>query len=425
MKSLRSISLPTIATLAAAVSSIAFTANAQDVLIRQAKVHTVAAQGTIENTDVLVRDGKIVAVAAGLAVPAGATVIEAGNRPLTPGFYAGLSSMGVIEVSGESATVDSALSFSAPAWQQQWRPEFDVTRAFNPRSVVIPVTRIEGMTWTVLSPESFDGIIAGQGAAMTLDGRHDAVLGGSRSLFVNWSGPSAASGGSRAGLYMLLEQVIREVRVPISASGSAGGQALLHPAGREVMSAYLAGGRVVFNVDRAADIRELIAFAQLNGMKPVIHGGSEAWLVARELARAQVPVILDPLKNLPIGFNDVGARLDNAARLHRAGVRIAFSPGDIHNSRKIRQLAGNAVAHGLPWDAALAAVTATPAEIFGMGATRGRIAVGQVADLVLWNADPLDVIAMAQQVWIAGRAIEMSSRQTQLRDRYFKRSTAK
>lgn len=414
-----------IATLAAALSSIAFTANAQEVLIRQAKVHTAAAQGTLENTDVLVRDGKIVAVAAGLAAPAGATVIEAGNRPLTPGFYAGLSSMGVIEVAGESSTVDAALSFSAPAWQQQWRPEFDVTRAFNPRSVVIPVTRIEGLTWSVVTPESFDGIIAGQGAAMTLDGRHDAVLDGSRSLFVGWNGPSAASGGSRAGLYMLLEQAIREVRAPMSAGGSAGGQALLYPAGREVMSAYLAGGRVVFNVDRAADIRELIDFAQRNGMKPVIHGGSEAWLVARELARAKVPVILNPLTNLPFGFNDIGARLDNAALLHRAGVRIAFSPDDIYNSRKIRQLAGNAVAHGLPWEAALAAVTATPAEIFGMGATRGRIAVGQVADLVLWNADPLDVIATAQQVWIAGRAIEMRSRQTELRDRYFKRSSEK
>ena len=148
-----------IATLAAAVSSIAFTANAQDVLIRQAKVHTAAAQGTIENTDVLVRGGKIVAVAAGLAAPAGATVIEAGNRPLTPGFYAGLSSMGVIEVAAEAATADSALSFSALPWQQQWRPEFDVTRAFNPRSVVIPVTRIEGLTWSVVTPESFDSIV--------------------------------------------------------------------------------------------------------------------------------------------------------------------------------------------------------------------------------------------------------------------------
>jgi imidazolonepropionase-like amidohydrolase len=134
-----------------------------------------------------------------------------------------------------------------------------------------------------------------------------------------------------------------------------------------------------------------------------------------------VPVIFDPLDNLPWNFDQIGASLDNAVRLQRAGVRIAFSSGDIHNARKIRQLAGNAVAHGLPWEEALAAVTATPAEIFGMGAKRGRIAAGQVADLVLWDGDPLEITSMADQVWIGGREVEMRSRQTQLRDRYFQR----
>src|SRR5690606_13702504 len=109
--------------------------------------------------------------------------------------------------------------------------------------------------------------------------------------------------------------------------------------------------------------------------------------------------------------------------LQRAGVRIAFASGDIHNARKIRQLAGNAVAHGLPWDEALAAITAAPAEIFGLGEQRGRIAVGQVADLVLWDDDPLEITSTAQQVWTGGREIEMKSRQTQLRDRYFRRSS--
>jgi imidazolonepropionase-like amidohydrolase len=114
----------------------------------------------------------------------------------------------------------------------------------------------------------------------------------------------------------------------------------------------------------------------------------------------------------------LGATLDNAARLHRAGVRIAFSSGDSHNARLIRQLAGNAVAHGLPWEAALAAITAVPAEIFGLSAARGRIAAGQAADLVLWSADPLEVTTLADQIWIAGRPIALRSRQTELRDRY-------
>jgi imidazolonepropionase-like amidohydrolase len=129
-------------------------------------------------------------------------------------------------------------------------------------------------------------------------------------------------------------------------------------------------------------------------------------------------VILNPLQDLPSSFDRLGSRLDNAALLQQAGVLIAFSGDDSHNARTIRQLAGNAVAHGLSWDAALAAITLNPARIFGLSETRGRIAVGQVADLVLWDGDPLEVTTIADQVWIAGRAVEMRSRQTELRDRY-------
>jgi len=132
-----------------------------------------------------------------------------------------------------------------------------------------------------------------------------------------------------------------------------------------------------------------------------------------------VPVLLDPLLNLPYDFDRIGARMDNAALLHRAGVTVAFSQtGDAtHNARKVRQLAGNAVAAGLPWEAGLAGLTSAPARIFGIR-DRGRIAVGQVADLVLWSGDPLEVTSLAQQVWLAGKPVPMRSRQTELRDRY-------
>jgi imidazolonepropionase-like amidohydrolase len=175
----------------------------------------------------------------------------------------------------------------------------------------------------------------------------------------------------------------------------------------------------VFYVDRAIDIRRALAFAKKNGLKPVIAGGVEAWQVASELAAAKVPVLVDPLVNLPGNFDQFGATLENAARLQQAGVTVAFSmSGDAsHMARKLRQTAGNAVANGLPWDAGLAAITANPAAIFG-ATDRGRIAVGQRADLVLWSGDPLDVTSLAEQVWIGGDAQSMVSRQTLLRDRY-------
>jgi hypothetical protein len=407
-----------LAFVAAALLLAPALSGAQDLLVRGARVHTAAAAGTLANADVLVQGGRIAAVGSNLEAPAGTAVFEAKGRPLTPGLFGGITQVGLEEVNQEPSTYDAELKLAAPAWQHMWRPEFDVTPAFNARSIVLAVMRIEGVTWGTIAPLASDSVVIGQGSAVTLDGRYDAALPGSRTLFVNWgSAGHDASGGSRAAQYMLFDQAIREVREP----GSSGAAALLLPEGRAALKGYLAGGRVVFHVERASDIREVVRFATARGMKPVIVGGSEAWLVARELAQAAVPVILDPLENLPSDFDRLGARFDNAKLLQEAGVRIAFSQTDSFHLRKNRQLAGNAVAHGLPWEAALAAITSAPADIFGLGAARGRIEPGQAADLVLWSGDPLEVTTVAEQVWIAGNAVAMRSRQTELRDRYLER----
>jgi len=416
------VKIPFIAAVAAVASLHATPASAQDLLSRGARVHTVTAAGTLENADVLVQGGRIAAVGSGLAAPAGVAVIEANGRALTPGIFGGLTHLGIEEVSLEPSTVDSDLALTAPAWQHSWRPEFDVTRAFNARSSLLPVNRVEGVTGAMVTPSSDNAIVAGQGAAVSLDGRFDAVLDGSRTLFVHMgSAADAVSGGSRAAQFMLLDQAIREVREP----ASAGEGALLQPEGRAALKAYLAGGRVIFRVERAADIRQVVRYASHHGMKAVISGGEEAWVVAKELAEADVPVILNPLNNLPDSFDRLGARFDNAKLLHESGVRIAFSNDESHLAHKNRQLAGNAAAHGLPRDVALAAITANAADIFGQGGERGRIEKGKVADLVLWSGDPLEVTTVADQVWIAGRAVEMRSRQTELRERYLERLRAK
>jgi hypothetical protein len=420
---MRALSIAAAVLLAATAASAG--AATDDVLIHGARVHTLTARGTLDSADVLVHAGRVAAVAPSLQAAPGTPVIEANGRALTPGLFAGLSHIGIEEISLESSTVDATLDLKAPAWDQQWRPEFDVTLAYNPRSTLVPVARVGGLTWTMLTPSAGDSIIAGQGAAVAFDGvlgpGSRAALDDSRTLFVQLgSAAEKFSGGSRAATYMLLDQAIAEAR----GNGANAGNLLLHPAGRSVLARYLAGGRVVFSVERAADILEVIAFAARNHLQPVIAGGSEAWLVADELARAHVPVIINALQDLPSDFDRLSARLDNAARLQRAGVLIAFSSGDSHNARTIRQLAGNAVAHGLPWDAALAAITSNPAQIFGQGTTRGHIEKGQVADLVLWSGDPLEVTSAADQVWIGGRAMPMRSRQTDLRDRYLRKANA-
>ncbi|NWF31984.1 amidohydrolase family protein [Stenotrophomonas sp. SAM-B] len=386
---------------------------AQDLLIRNATVHTAAARGSLEHSDVLIQGGVIRAVGPGLSAPAGVAVVDAAGKPLTPALFGGITDIGIEEVSGESATVDSTLKLE----DQPLRPEFDVTLAFNPDSVLIPVARLDGIGFTLLGANTGGGFIAGQGGVMRLDGSADPV--GPQALFIRLGASGAElTGTSRAAQWMLLEQMVSEAsgRVPADSP-----HALLTPAGRATLGRYLAGqGRIVVQVDRAADIRQLLRWAAREKVRIAIAGGAEAWRLAPQLAQAGVPVFVDGLGNLPSSFDQLGATLQNAARLKAAGVPVSFAQRDdaSHNARKMRQLAGNAVANGLPWDDGLAGLTRVPAQALGVGDRLGTIEPGKLADLVLWEGDPLDVGHYAEQVWLGGRAMPMRSRQTELRDRY-------
>lgn len=398
--------------IACLISAPAF---AQNVLIKNATVHTAGARGTLKNSDVLVQGGIIRAIGPNLSAP-GVTSVDAKGKPLTPGLFAGLGDIGLEEVSAEKSTVDASFSLGEGVTGQM-RPEFDVVPAFNPNSMLIPITRLEGFTFTALTANAGSSLLAGQGAIMRLNGKFDDPIG-SRILFASMgSGADELSGSSRAAQYMLLDQAIREAR---GLSPFDYKQALLTPAGREALNKYLLGGRTVFHVERASDIRQVLSFAKKHGMRPVIVGGSEAWQVAAQLKADNVVVIVDALQNLPSSFDQIGSRLDNAALLQKAGVRVGLYRSDdsSQNARKVRQTAGNAVANGLPWEAGLAAITSVPADAFGVGDKVGRIEIGLVADLVLWNGDPLEVNTFAEQVWMNGQAMPMQSRQTELRDRY-------
>ncbi len=392
---------------------------AQDLLVRNATVHTASARGSLEHADVLVQGGIIRAVGTGLVAPAGVAVVEAAGKPLTPALFGGITDIGIEEVSGESATVDSTLKLE----DQPLRPEFDVSLAFNPASVLIPVARLDGIGFTALGANSGGGFIAGQGGVMRLDGSADPI--GPLALYIRLGAAGAElTGNSRAAQWMLLEQMVSEARGRVPADSP---HALLTPAGRATLARYLAGqGRLVVEVDRAADIRQLLRWAAREKVKIAIAGGAEAWRLAPQLAQANVPVFVDALGNLPSTFDQLGASLENAARLKAAGVQVSFAQRDdaSHNARKMRQLAGNAVANGLPWQDGLAGLTRVPAQVLGVGDRIGSIEVGKLADLVLWEGDPLDVGHYAEQVWLGGHAMPMRSRQTELRDRYMTPASA-
>ncbi len=415
---LKNILLVSWCVLGTAVTSGSF---AQSVLIRNAMVHTAGSSGTLPDTDVLVQNGRIVAIGKDLKAPDNVRRLDARGRPLTPGLFAGLTQIGVVEIGLDAASGDESAGLGG------MRPEFDLALAYNPDSMNVDVTRAGGVTFGLLTPSTASAakggsLIAGQAALFRLDGS-DIALDAPRALVVEFGGDSVSlAGGSRAAQYMLLHQAFTEARTP--AQLLSHDERLLTPTGRQLLGSFLKNkGLIVIDVDRAADIRGVLAFAEREGLRIAIRHGNEAWRVARELAAAKVPVIVDPFENLPGSFDEVGSTMENAARLARAGVQVLFSLSSPGTDRALvlRQAAGNAVARGLPWESALRAITREPAEVFGVGEHFGSIEIGKRADLVLWSADPLDVTSLPTDVWLDGRAIDLRNRQTELRDRYITR----
>lgn len=395
------------------------TANAQSALIKNATVHTATDAGTLENTDILILDGKVHRLGRGLSATDSVPVFDAAGRSVTPGMFGGVTTLGISEIQLEAASVDKDLTLT------EFRPEFNVMPAFNPNSSHVGITRVEGITHALVAPSAKGSIMAGTGNVVSLDGRYEAAIS-TAVLFIDLGGDtSQLSGGSRAAQYMLLQQALDEAEAPNEINGHL---RLLTERGRTTLSGFTHSGRnVVFDVDRASDILQVLKFASNHGMKAIIKGGAEAWMVAEQLAAANVPVILNPMQNLPRSFDQLGATLENAARLHASGVTITFTVGISAGAgpRKVRQVAGIAVSYGLPWQAALAALTSNPAEIFGYGNELGSIEPGKQADLVIWSGDPLEVTSFADQVFMGGTAISMESRQTRLRDRYLPENPGK
>jgi len=357
--------------------------------------------------DILIVDGIVDAVAEDLSVAEADKVLNADGRTVTPTLFAGITAAGLSEIGMVYEAVDSRLS---DLYTGLMHPEFDVRRAYNPHSTVIPVTRIEGFGYTLLMAAPGDRTISGQGSLVRFDDGFDSFEG-KTVVYVNVDGGSGNRlGGSRAAHWMLLESAFQELGTDDE------DLTLISAAGKQALRATAQNGIFVFRANRASDILQSLAFSKTHKLTAVISGGQEAWMVREALADAGVPVVLNALDNLPGSFDGLGARLDNAALLHTAGVTVLFTSGETHNARKLRQVVGNAIAQGFPYESAMAARTSLPAEIFG-GRPR-MIAPGLAADLVIWGGDPFDVNSAADQVILDGQLDPMTSRQTQLLQRY-------
>ena len=322
---------------------------------------TTGAQGYIDNATIVIRDGRYESVAAGAAPPAGARIIDAGGKIVTPGLMNANTHLGLIEVSSLQETRDYSVS-SGPLGAA-----FDVQYGLNPNSVLLPNVLADGLTRAVTSPEgAADAAFLGMGSVLRIVPGGDILDRAKAALYASIGGHvSAQGGGSRSAQWQLLRNALNEAKLykPVEGVGVPRDQ-LQNRLNIVALHAMLATNMpLVMQVSRESDVRQAVSLAEDYHLRLIILGGAEAWRCAELLAAHHVSVVIDPEADLPWTFDELGSRADSAAILYRAGVTIAFnvSGNTIYLSHNagvaVREAAGIAVANGLPWSAALQALT--------------------------------------------------------------------
>ena len=375
----------------------------------------------LEEATIVIRGGRIVSVTPGRAAPAGARVVDCAGATITPGFIATETSLGLVEIDLETSANDQALEGDDA---DPIRASFSAVDGYNPGSALIPVARMGGVTSVVSTPVG--GLVSGTSALFDLRGATpaEALVDETAALRVSLSDQAIhAAGGARSSAIARLREVLEDARLYRTRRAAYERRQVrelaLSTLDLERLSSALAGELpVVVHVSRASDILRVLELGRTYGLRLVLAGAEEGWRVAARIAAADVPVIVQPLTNLPTSLSTLHSRYDNAALLHRAGVRVVLATGAPHDVRTLRQEAGNAVRAGLPADVALRALTVEPARVFGVDDRYGTIAPGRVANLVVWTGDPFEVTTWARQLFIRGHEVPMRSRQSLLFERY-------
>jgi imidazolonepropionase-like amidohydrolase len=176
---------------------------------------------------------------------------------------------------------------------------------------------------------------------------------------------------------------------------------------------------VIISANTERDITNAIAFADEMKLKMILSGGVEAHRVAAKLKAKNIPVIVGPVLRMPTREDDAyDAAFANAGLLSKAGVKIAFQTLESAEARDLPYHAGMAAAFGLPKEEALKAVTIYAAEILGVADRIGSIEQGKIANLIVTDGDPLEIRTQIKHLFINGRAIPLTSRHTELYEKY-------
>jgi len=436
--------------------TVAMPAAAETIAITNGTVAIGDGSGPIQNATVVIRDGRIVAAGQGVAIPAGARVIDASGKWVTPGIVAGFSRLGLTDVSGGAQGANDERAEKGP-----FNAAIDIAPAINPNYQPVKVNRADGVTRAVVAPEAAHNIFAGQGAVIDTGADMNPITKARAFQFVELGETGAQNaGGSRPSAYILFRNALREAGEltrfagTVSPRGATEPDARLRPLqnpnesrvysrsadrSQDVLLTRFDAAALVpvlqgrqpllVHVERASDILNVLDLArEFPKMKFVIVGASEGWLVADQLAKSGIPVIASALNDLPASFEQLASTQSNIGRMRAAGVKVSIGMIDddeAHRDFYERQYAGNLVAlqkipgaAGVSWGEALAMITSLPADMIGLGGQIGRLSPGAHADVVIWSGDPLEVTSGAEQVFIDGVQQPLDDHQSRLLERY-------
>lgn len=400
--------------------ALAAPALSQTVAIAGGKIYPVSGP-PIERGTVLVRDGRIVAVGADVVVPADAQRMDATGKVVTPGLVNAATQLGLVEIGAVGSTRDGSAK-----GKDGVAAAFMPWEGLNPASVLLGPARDGGITSAVIYPQG--GLITGQAAVIHL------VTGTAAAMILRAPVAMVATLGRyndmpRAETIMRVREILTDARVyRTRRSDFERAQTRPFAASRLDLEALLPvlDGRLpmIIGADKASDIEAALRLAHEFNFHLIVGGGAEAWQMADRLAAAKVPVLTGAMNNIPDTFASLGQRQENAAILAKAGVTVVLignaGGGDeeAFNVRNVRYEAGNAVAYGMDWNAALRAITLSPAEVFGVSDRVGSLQAGKLADIVVWSGDPFEFATQPEWVFVRGVLTTTPSRQDLLEARY-------
>ncbi len=393
---------------------MSFYSFSNEVLLKNATIHTATQLGTLENSDIHIRNGLIYRIGKDLSSPS-ATVQDLSGKIISPGLISPNTQIGLVEIGLVPETRDDRTEIYSAG--------FNIDSAFNPSSTLVPYNLTGGITLALTSPSS-SGLFSGLTSAFYLSGSAEESL-----VKSNIALTASIEGGedSTAAKILLLEdslevasKIVRQTDFELYKSYLP---QKIHYSRRDIAALKKVVSReipLIIKANGASDILALIKFSNRANINIVITGAAEAWRVSEQLSEADIPVVLFPIDNIPNSFNELGSRLDNAYLLNKAGVKILLGSQETHNSYLSRQGAGIAVSYGLPWNEALKGLTKNIAEVFKLG-KRGSIQEGYIADLVIWDGDPLEVSSFVEGIYLSGKNQPIKNRSMKLKQRYLKK----